>query len=100
MLAHGVARCPTGGYRTMLIANITQLFDTELGGDHEIVLTEQLQTILGPPGEPLSRRTVSRFRNRPDGLEYFDVGGRSVSTLGQVRTFVRRRERRPNPRRK
>jgi hypothetical protein len=74
--------------------DITSLLD-----DDELVSMDKLCELLGPPGKPVSRRTVSRLLNQPDGLPYFEVGGRNFVRLSVVRDHVRKRERHPNPRR-
>ena len=56
--------------------------------------------VLGPPGKPLSKRTISRYENQPDGLPSIEVGGRKFYRIEAVREWLRRRERHRNPRRK
>jgi hypothetical protein len=73
---------------------------TTILGDDELVSIEQTQELLGPPGKKLSRRTVSRLINQPDGLPYVDVGGHRWLLLSGIREFLRKRTCRPNRRRK
>jgi hypothetical protein len=48
----------------------------------------------------ISRRTVFRYMNEPDGLQYAVIAGKRVSTLQWIAEFIDRRRHRPNPRRK
>lgn len=48
----------------------------------------------------ISQRTVARYRNQPDGLPYFEFGGKIYIPLGEARTWLAAKVKRPNPRRK
>lgn len=71
---------------------------TILGDDTPLALPDICKA-LGPEGKPLTPRTVSRYMNEPDGLAWFEMGGRKYSTVSSLRDFIKRREHRPNPRR-
>lgn len=45
----------------------------------------------------LSKRTLARYRNEPDGLPYFRLGGRIYIRRGDWRDYLERRIIRPNP---
>lgn len=47
-----------------------------------------------------SPRTVCRYENEPDGLPSTRIGGRVLYHLASVRSWLSRRERKPNPRRR
>jgi hypothetical protein len=45
----------------------------------------------------ISKRTIARYRNEPDGLPYFRLGGRIYIRRTDWSAFVERRIIRPNP---
>ena len=72
---------------------------TVFGDDDELLDFDRVAQALGPPGKPLTRRTVSRYITEPDGLSFVMVGGRKFVRLSVLRDFVRRREHYPPKRR-
>jgi hypothetical protein len=82
-------------YREESRMDITNLLD-----DDTLVSFSDAGTCLGKPGKPLSRRTISRMANKPDGLPFIEIGGRKWIRLSAIRELVRQRERHPNRRRR
>lgn len=70
-----------------------------LNADDPLIPRAQIGALLGPPGKPVTPRTVSRYMAEPDGLAHVEIGGRVYSRLSAIREFVLKRERKPNPRR-
>ena len=57
---------------------------------------EQLAAALGA----ISTRTIARYENGPEGLPHTLIGGRKYYNVDSVREWMKRREHRPNPRRR
>jgi hypothetical protein len=50
---------------------------------------------------PVSKKTVQRYRNEPNGLPFLTFGGKIwIGPRDEAREWLLRRVRRPNPRRK
>lgn len=47
----------------------------------------------------VTTRTTARYRNEPDGLPYYVIGGRIYYHKDEFRDWLRKRVRKPNPRR-
>lgn len=48
----------------------------------------------------ISQRTSARYRNQPNGMPWFEWGGRVYIPIEPAREWLKARIRRPNPRRK
>lgn len=83
---------------TTTVVHIGNLFDDQFADDTLLTTDEACQAI-SRLGDPTSRRTVGRYKAMPDGLAYIEIGGRDYFRIGSLRSLVRSRERRPNPRR-
>ena len=79
--------------------NIVNLLDDKSVGDDVLADTKTACQILGKPGRPISSKTISRERNRANGLEWVQVAGEKFSRVGALRDWVRSRMQRPNRRR-
>jgi hypothetical protein len=74
------------------MATVSSLLDDYISLDK---LTEEF----GLGGKPVSRRTIARYENEPDGLPSVMIAGRKYYRRAVVREWLLKRERHPNPRR-
>lgn len=79
--------------------NITTLLSDTSVPDDVLAEVPEACKALGLPGKPISRRTLSRYINQPDGLECVEVAGRHYIRIGALRNRVRSQLRHPNQRR-
>jgi hypothetical protein len=76
------------------------LLGTEANADASILTGCVKESVFCEKNGPISRRTGARYRNQPDGLPYIMWGGEVWIPIYEGREWLKRRIRRPNPRRK